>query len=38
MKALKIIMASFILMVALLISGGISGVEASDYLGEFCWS
>jgi hypothetical protein len=35
MKALKIIMASFISMVGLLISGGISSVEASDYLRSF---
>ncbi len=38
MKALKIIMASFILMVALQISDSISSVEASDYLGDVCWS
>ena len=37
MKALKIIMASFILMVALQILDSISSIEASDYLGEFCW-
>lgn len=31
-------MVSVILVLALLISAGISSVEASDYLGELCWS
>ncbi len=38
MKIFKIITVSFFLMILLQISGGISSAEASDYLGEFCWS
>ena len=38
LKALRIIMVSVILVLSLLISVGISSVEASDYLGELCWS
>ena len=38
MKMLRIIAAIIILVVGLQISDGISSVEASDYLGELCWS